>query len=172
MEAGGCGDLRNGPQDHIPATNGSDATCNIGRVVRDTQRLYFKTKKPDTAPLVVRDEALIDYLFAPEHAMCKREVDLSAFNASQTFIQKLINRAQQMTNYGRISLEVKHLSIRSQQLSGLRLNENEGFSEYDEQLENGASVWLVFGRKPPPDYLRAMHFEEGSDDKFRFFLLN
>lgn len=58
---------------------------------RHIKRLYFKTKKPDTAPLVVRDEALIDYLFAPEHAMCKREVDLSAFNASQTFIQKLIN---------------------------------------------------------------------------------
>ena len=48
------------------------------------------TREADAEPLAVSDEGVLDYLFAPEHAMPDRRLVLPSFNASPQFVQKLV----------------------------------------------------------------------------------
>lgn len=53
-------------------------------------RLYVSAKTEDAGPLAFGDEALLDFLFAPEYEKPVRAVVLPAFTASAQFVQKLV----------------------------------------------------------------------------------
>ncbi|KAH7693649.1 hypothetical protein AAVH_39313, partial [Aphelenchoides avenae] len=138
---------------------------------KQTSSLRAITESADAGPLSFSEDALLDYLFAPEHAMSERRVHISAFNASSHFVQKLISRAQLATSVDRVDLEVKHLPLGSQQLGNLQLTENGGLTEHFERLENGARLRLQLRREPvPPRRASMMDEEDESDHKFRFTL--
>ncbi|KAH7720026.1 hypothetical protein AAVH_12447 [Aphelenchoides avenae] len=138
---------------------------------KQTSSLRAITESADAGPLAFSDDALLDYLFAPEHGMSERRVDISAFNASPHFVQKLISRALLATNVDRVDLEVKRLPLGSQQLGGIHLTQNGGIAEHFERLENGARLRLQFGREAvPPRRASMMDEEDESEDKFRFTL--
>ncbi|KAH7706822.1 hypothetical protein AAVH_25948 [Aphelenchoides avenae] len=92
-------------------------------VRRQIWRLHVPTEAVDAGSAAFSDEALLDFLYAPDHGMHKREAVVSAFNGSPQFVQKLVNRANLATDIGRVELVVQQLPLGSQQLGGLRLTQ-------------------------------------------------
>ncbi|KAH7720027.1 hypothetical protein AAVH_12448 [Aphelenchoides avenae] len=112
---------------------------------RDIWRLRVTSESADAGSLAISDDGLLDYLFAPGYGTRYRRVVFSAFNASQKFVQKLISRAQLVTNVSAFDLEVQHLPLQSQQLGAVRLFKFRGAAKHVEVFEDGARLTFEFG---------------------------